>query len=125
MGHGGKRPGAGRKPDPLKGLRIGATTAEKILRELGHEKEIVKLYRECGDPRLKVQILFRLREWAYGRPTQPLEHSGGEKPVDIAHDIGTDAAKRLAELLGRAARRAAVRQTETGGAAGSDPSDRA
>jgi hypothetical protein len=120
MAHGGKRPGAGRKSNPLKDLRIGAVTAEKILRELGHEKEIVKLYRECGDPRLKTHILFRLREWAYGKATQPLEHAGGNKPVDVTQDVGSNAAKRLSELLQLAARRVAAKRADTSGAGGSD-----
>ncbi len=51
---------------------------EKILRELGHEKEIVKLYRECGDPRLKVQILFRLRESTAGLPNLQGQPHGQE-----------------------------------------------
>jgi hypothetical protein len=120
---GGKRPGAGRKANPLKELRTGALTAEKILRELGHEKEIIKLYGECGDPRLKVHILFRLREWAYGKATQPLEHAGGDKPVDIADDVRSNAAKRLSELLERAAARAPAAH-ESRGAGGNGLPDR-
>lgn len=72
---GGARQGAGRKANPLKTLHAGAETAERILQQLGHEKEIAEIYKECGDWRLKAHILFRLREWAYGRPPQPQEHN--------------------------------------------------
>lgn len=67
-GRGGKRPGAGRKPNPLKDIRIGALTAQKILKELEHEKEIIRLYRKCGDSRLRMAIIFKLRDAAFGRP---------------------------------------------------------
>jgi|HubBroStandDraft_4_1064222.scaffolds.fasta_scaffold03927_9 hypothetical protein len=77
---GGARKGAGRKPDPLKDVRIGAGTAQRILKDLNHEKEIAKLYRECGDTRLKVHILFRLRDSAFGRPGQQQEPKGEKLP---------------------------------------------
>lgn len=63
--HGGARPGAGRRRDPLKDLRTGALTAQKILRELKDEEEIPKLYKELTAPQ-KLSALFKLRESAYG-----------------------------------------------------------
>lgn len=70
---GGAGRGQGRKANPLKVLRTGALTAAKILDELKHEEEIKTLYKDCGDYRLKVFILFKLREWAFGKPMQPQE----------------------------------------------------
>lgn len=70
---GGRRPGAGRKPNPLKDIKTGAATAARILAELKHEKAIIDLYNGCQDYRLKTHILFRLREDAYGRPRQVQE----------------------------------------------------
>lgn len=73
-GRGGKRAGAGRKPDHSKDLlQTGAATAQRILDELKHEEALKKLYRTCGDTRLKAHIIFRLREWAYGKPIQFLQ----------------------------------------------------
>lgn len=84
---GGKREGAGRKPDHSKDLlQTGAETALKILEELQHEQAIVRLYKTCGDTRLKAHIIFRLREWAYGKPMQ-FEHRehefDQEKPMRV------------------------------------------
>ena len=63
---GGRREGAGRKANPAKDLRIAQATAQRLLAELGYEKELLELYRKCGDARLKLQILFRLDERAWG-----------------------------------------------------------
>jgi hypothetical protein len=74
---GGAGRGQGRKRNPLKELRVGALIADKILRELKYEAEIIRIFRECGDNPLKVHILFKLHEWAFGKPTQPIDHGGG------------------------------------------------
>jgi hypothetical protein len=66
---GGSRKGAGRKADPLKDLRTGAITAQKLLKQLDAEKQIVTLYEALG-PEKKINVIFRLREDAYGRPNQ-------------------------------------------------------
>jgi hypothetical protein len=105
---GGHREGAGRKPDPLKNIQLGAATALKILRDLNHEKELVRLYKECGDARLKVHIIFRLREWGYGKPVQMVaaDHSfDPNKPLRaIVEHIGrpSDQAATKAKFAGRA-----------------------
>lgn len=49
----GKR--IGRPPNPVKGLKTSAATAERILRNLDYENEITETYRNCGDYQLKVQ----------------------------------------------------------------------
>jgi len=49
----GKR--IGRPPNPVKGLKTSAATAERILRDLDYENEITEIYRNCGGYQLKVQ----------------------------------------------------------------------
>jgi hypothetical protein len=100
---GGYRPGAGRKPDPLKNAQLGAATALKILAELKHEKELVTLYRTCGDARLKAHIIFRLREWGYGKPIQMEEinaNLNGGLKLDPSERL-----ERIAQLLARAVKK--------------------
>jgi hypothetical protein len=80
-GRGGGGRGQGRKPNPVKDIRLGALTALKVLKELNHEKALVEIYKTCYDPRLKVHIIMKLREWAYDKPAQPLRvaNEPGEK----------------------------------------------
>lgn len=79
MGRGGAGRGQGRKRDPLKNLRTGALTAQKILGQLEAEKEIVRLYKLLV-PAQQVQLLFRLCDSAYGRPATSEEQ---QKPVGL------------------------------------------
>ena len=87
MAKGGKRTGAGRKADPAKDLELGAKTAQKLLDNLGsgdekgHLKQLKKIYEECHDARIRTHIIFRMREWAYGKPVQELRvaNSPGKK----------------------------------------------
>ncbi len=98
--HGGARPGAGRRKDPLRSAQLGAATALKILDELKHEKELVTLYRGCGDARLKAHIIFRLREWGFGKPVQMEELNAkidGSLKLDPSERLD-----RLTQLLTRA-----------------------
>jgi hypothetical protein len=95
--HGGYREGAGRKKDPLRNAQLGAETALKILGELKHEKELVSLYKSCGDARLKVHIIFRLREWGYGKPLQMEE-------LKVNGNINVDPSERLERIAGLLAR---------------------
>jgi len=68
---GGARKGAGRPRNPVKDLApLGEETAALILRRLKHEKELIEIFYTCGDPRLQVHIIMKLREWAYGKPVQ-------------------------------------------------------
>ena len=69
--HGGARTGAGRRRDPLKDLRTGALTAQKILKQINDEKEIPELYKALS-PAQKLACIFRLREQGYGKtPVAP------------------------------------------------------
>lgn len=100
---GGRREGSGRKVDPLKNAQLGAATALKILAELKHEKELVTLYRTCGDARLKAHIIFRLREWGYGKPIQMEEinaNLNGGLKLDPSERL-----ERIAQLLARAVKK--------------------
>ena len=99
---GGKRPGAGRKRDPLKDIHIAASTARKALARIDAENKIVEIFETCGDARLKTHIIFRLRESAYGKPVQAIE--GGEKPIQHEHKIGNleDVNLRITQLIQRA-----------------------
>lgn len=51
-------------------------TAQKLLKQLDAEKQIVKLYEDLG-PEKKLNVIFRLREDAYGRPNQ--RRDGGDE----------------------------------------------
>jgi hypothetical protein len=77
---GGKRAGAGRRKDVSRDLVTGAKTALRMLNDLDHEKELKKLYATCFDSRLQAHIIFRLREWAFGKPVQPQEDKIGFDP---------------------------------------------
>jgi hypothetical protein len=82
MAKGGARPGSGRKKNPAKELApLGEQSAAKVLKELEHEKALVGIYRHSIDDRLKVHIIMKLREWAYGKPVQELRvaNKPGEK----------------------------------------------
>lgn len=79
---GGARPNAGRKRDPLKDLRTGVVTAQKILKQIDDEKEIVRLYKMLGAPD-QLRCIFRLRDSAYGRPGTSEEQVKPPAPVQI------------------------------------------
>lgn len=99
--HGGKRTGAGRRRNPAKDLAAtGTSTADRILRELEHEKEILELYNGSTDARLKTHIIFRLREWAYGKPVQMQdnEHRFPRNPDGSAQTV-----RVIVEHIGRPA----------------------
>ena len=78
-GRGGAGRGQGRKRDPLKDLRTGAITAQKILKEIDDEKAIPELYKKLN-PAQKLQCIFRLRDSAYGKPATSEEQ---EKPKGL------------------------------------------
>jgi len=69
----------------VEGLKTSAATAELILRDLDYENEITEIYRNCGDYRLKVQILHKLEERAFGPPRKQQED--GKTPADINVNI--------------------------------------
>jgi hypothetical protein len=99
--------------------------AARILAKVEAEElwlELIEKARHSDKTYELASLLHYLEDRAYGKCMQPVEHSGGDKPVDITHDVGSNAANRLKELLERAARRAA--RVESVGAGGTDPSQR-
>jgi len=80
---GGKRPGAGRKKDPLKDLRTGALTAQKALKDIDAENELKRLYPLLTAPQ-KLQTIFKLRDSAYGRPATSEEQT---KPLPVQINV--------------------------------------
>lgn len=84
MPRGGARPNSGPKPNPAKQLRIGQAAAQKLWREIGYAKEVKRLYEQCNDTRLKLQILFRIDEKAF--PKLP-DDSDKNQPLAINVNI--------------------------------------
>jgi hypothetical protein len=92
MAHGGKRKGSGRKVNPVKALNLGAAAAARVDKELKTEKQLKEVFLTCGDARLKAFIIFKIWEFEYGKPAQPIRHSGpneGEAMRMIMEDIGS------------------------------------
>lgn len=86
---GGTRQGAGRKRDPLKDLRTGALTAQKILKQIDDEREIVRLYKLLN-PAQQLSCIFKLRDSGYGRPAKaPEEPKGPRDATQINVNIRT------------------------------------
>ena len=100
MAKGGKRAGAGRKKNPAKELAaLGEVTAARMLKELEHEKALVDLYKTCGDARLQTHILFKLREWAYGKPVQQVK-VGNQQGEKFEVNVSSARDKLIALLTG-------------------------
>ena len=74
MARGGKREHSGRKASPVKTLKLGSSSSERLLLKLKHEEETLRIYKGCKDYRLQWQILEDLRDRAFGKATQPIDH---------------------------------------------------
>ena len=74
---GGKRPGAGRKPDLVKRMisRLSPATAQEVLSTVDVEKVIKEIFQK-GSLTLKQRTLADLWDRAWGRPTQAVSVSG-------------------------------------------------
>jgi hypothetical protein len=99
MAKGGKRPGAGRKKDPAKDVRLGALTALKFLKEIDDHKALKTIFNECRDARLQVHIIMKMREWAHDKPAQPLRLAN-EPGKKFEVDVTSARDKLVAALLG-------------------------
>lgn len=99
MAKGGKRIGAGRKPDPAKDVRLGAATALKFLKEIDDQKALKKIFDTCKDYRLQVHIIMKMREWAHDKPAQPLRLAN-EPGKKFEVDVTSARDKLTAALLG-------------------------
>ena len=77
-GRGGKRPGAGRKPDLVKRMIKGlkAATAMEVLGTVDVEKVIGEIFKK-GSLTLKQRTIADLWDRAYGKPAQSVALSGG------------------------------------------------
>lgn len=73
-GRGGAGRGQGRKRDPLKDLRTGALSAQRLLKQLNEEKEILALYPQLNVAQ-KIQLIFKLRDSGYGKPATSEEQT--------------------------------------------------
>jgi hypothetical protein len=75
-GRGGKRPGAGRKPNYLKRLGIKAITAAEILAHV-NEPELWKGLLNHKSPDVRLRTLQYLTDRRDGKAKQAVEVSGG------------------------------------------------
>ena len=75
--HGGKRPGAGRKPDLVKRMIAGLSpaTAQEVLATVDVEKVIKEIFQK-GSLTLKQRTLADLWDRAWGRSAQAVSVSG-------------------------------------------------
>lgn len=78
VGRGGRRPGAGRKPDLAKRLLSGikAITAAELLSKIDTEAVVNDLLKK-GSRQLKWQVITVLWDRVYGKPKQDVSVSGG------------------------------------------------
>jgi hypothetical protein len=89
-GRGGARPGAGRRKDQAKDIKAGPASALRILNALGdpkaidklsgHEQVLATLFSTWTDARTRAMIIFRLRDMAFGKPSQALSSRGRWTP---------------------------------------------
>ena len=90
--HGGKRAGAGRKPDYFKRLQVKPLTAAEILARYP-EDEAWGYFLEHQDPEIRLKARIYLTDRRDGKPRQAVEVSGG---IVHAHTVYRD--PRLAAL---------------------------
>lgn len=105
--HGGKRSGAGRKPDLVKRMisRLSPATARDVLATVDVEKVIREIFQK-GSLTLKQRTLADLWDRSYGRPAQAVSVSGAVvhthwTPGKYSHLSDEEFAK-LAELTAKA-----------------------
>jgi hypothetical protein len=105
--HGGKRPGAGRKPNLVKRLigRLVPSSASQILDRVDVKGTIVEIMKK-GSLALKQRTLADLTDRAWGRPAQAVSVSGAVvhahwTPGKYSHLTDEEFAK-LAELSAKA-----------------------
>ena len=83
-GRGGKRPGAGRKPNCLKRLGIKAITAAEILAHV-NEPELWKGLLNHKSPDVRLRTLQYLTDRRDGKAKRAVEVSGGLLHADAAY----------------------------------------
>lgn len=97
--HGGKRPGAGRKPGKV-------TEARKLLSELAKEhvpaalSTLVDIATNGESESARVSAANAIIDRAYGKPPQALEHTGAAGgPIETADVSRNDLARRIMHML--------------------------
>jgi len=85
-GRGGRRPGAGRKPNYLKRLGIKAITAAEILAHFS-EIDLWKALLTHKNPTIRLQTIQYLTDRRDGKPKQAVDISGG---ILHAHTVYRD-----------------------------------
>ncbi len=78
---GGRRPGAGRKPNFLKKLGLKPVAAAALLAKVDEEKFVTALLHDKS-PDVRLRTWTTLREMAYGKPKQAVQLGGG---LGVAH----------------------------------------
>lgn len=79
---GGKRPGAGRKPNAVK--RMLSTQASGLL-SIEDEKRLWNQFLESEDENIALKAFLAWNDRVYGKPKQAVEHSGADgEPISLA-----------------------------------------
>jgi hypothetical protein len=102
---GGRRRGAGRKPNYLKRLGIRSTTAAQLLATVDEEKLVTALLHDkSADVRLRTWIT--LREQVFGKPRQQIGLAGAMAVASVHQEVSDEDLdahiKALTEQLGLA-----------------------
>jgi hypothetical protein len=74
---GGKRPGAGRKPNYFERLQIKPMTAAEILAKCCNEVDAWKWFLTHKDPDIRLKAFVYLTDRRDGKPRQAVDVSGG------------------------------------------------
>jgi hypothetical protein len=86
-----------------KHLKVTANEAERLLEELNWQGELKQIYRNCNDPKLKLQIITVLQARSWGRPEIAKVAKHTEPPPSL--NVNQTPSDRLLEILSRAAAR--------------------
>ena len=88
-GHGGYRPGSGRKPDSLRSLQ--AKFVDSVLEEFKGEgnswRDLLERVIKAGDLNLEFKILEYLTDRKFGKPAQEISREDTVSPVQLVMDI--------------------------------------
>lgn len=109
-GHGGKRPGAGRKPGPVTKAMLDVKAAAQEHAELAIQV-LAEIAREGDSASARVSAANSILDRAFGRPKQTVETTGADGGPIQTEDV-TDRADAFTRTIAGLAARAA----EDGGA---------
>jgi hypothetical protein len=83
---GGKRKGAGRKPNYLKRIGIKPTTAAQLLATVDEEKLVTALLHDRS-PYVRLRTWTTLREHVFGKPKQQIGLAGAMAVATLGHEL--------------------------------------